>query len=75
MDAYKVIAVRKKHQIIQRLSDGAFIPAVMENYDYREYMNWVKLGYTAAIVDSDGNTLTEASYAPVKGGQDAISKI
>jgi hypothetical protein len=34
--------------IIQRVSDGAFIPADPENRDYQAYLVWVAAGNTAA---------------------------
>jgi hypothetical protein len=33
-------------QVIQRVSDKAFIPCVEENTDYRDYLAWVALGNT-----------------------------
>jgi len=29
-------------QLIQRISDSAFIPCSEENLDYREYLEWAK---------------------------------
>ncbi len=45
---YKVI---RQDVLIQRLSDGAFIPVVDGNRDYRDYVAWVAAGNTAQPPD------------------------
>ena len=37
---------------IQRLSDGAFIPADPANRDYAEYLSWVEAGNTPEEADA-----------------------
>jgi hypothetical protein len=32
-------------QIVQRLSDGAFIPFDPANKDYQEYLQWIEAGH------------------------------
>ena len=43
---YKAIidAVTNKISVIQRLSDGAFIPIDLNNADYAAYLAWVAAG-------------------------------
>lgn len=36
---------------VMRLADGAWIPPVAENADYREYLAWVAAGNTPQPVD------------------------
>ena len=44
---YKVDGQVWEHAI-QRISDGAYIPFVEDNYDYQEYLKWVAEGNTPA---------------------------
>ena len=38
-------------EVVQRLSDGAFIPLDPENIDYQEYLKWLAAGNTPLPVD------------------------
>jgi hypothetical protein len=43
---YKLINQSISGQIIQRLSDGAFIPMDEANSDYQAYLAWIEAGNT-----------------------------
>ena len=45
---YKLIkdSLTNKVHIVQRLSDGAFIPFDPDNTDYQEYLRWLEAGNT-----------------------------
>jgi hypothetical protein len=40
-----------KQDMVQRLSDNAFIPFVEDNADYKEYLKWVAEGNTPQPAD------------------------
>lgn len=46
--SYKLTQVQG---ILQRLSDGAFIPLDLENSDYKSYLEWVSAGNTPSPAD------------------------
>jgi hypothetical protein len=43
---YKILSVNNR-EILQRISDSAFIPFDEANNDYQEYLEWVAKGNTA----------------------------
>lgn len=47
MAGYKLIS----SSVVQRLDDGAFIPTVQGNSDYRDYLIWVAAGNTPTPAD------------------------
>ncbi len=44
---YKII----NEKLVQRLSDGAFVPISPDNRDYANYLAWLALGNTATPAD------------------------
>ena len=52
MSDYKII--RDSAQVIQRLSDNAFIPFDPANTDYQEYLTWLAEGNTPEPADQQG---------------------
>ena len=50
---YKLIknTLTNKINIVQRLSDNAFIPFDLANTDYQEYLKWLEAGNTPLPVD------------------------
>ena len=42
-------------QMIQRLSDGAFIPMSEDNTDYQAYLEWLEAGNTPLSADEPAN--------------------
>jgi len=50
---YKLIkSPRNEINVVQRLSDTAFIPFDPANTDYQEYLKWVAAGNTPLPADS-----------------------
>ena len=41
-------------EVIQRLSDGAFIPMSPDNSDYAEYLRWLSEGNTPTPAEEQG---------------------
>ena len=41
-------------EVIQRLSDGAFIPMSPDNSDYAEYLRWLSEGNTPIPAEEQG---------------------
>ena len=58
---YKLIKpfIGTESNIVQRLSDGAFIPFDPDNTDYQNFKKEVLAG--AELQDADGNVMTDAS--------------
>ena len=53
---YKKIAVNGvEKQMIQRTTDGAFIPFSETNTDYQEYLKWLEEGNTVLPPDEPVN--------------------
>ena len=46
---YKLI---RQDEIVQRLTDKAFIPFDVANSDYQEYLDWLEEGNTPQPADS-----------------------
>jgi hypothetical protein len=40
-----------KQKMVQRLSDGAYIPFAPDNTDYQQYLKWVEEGNTPLPAD------------------------
>ena len=49
---------------LERVEPYAVIPMDQNNCNYMNYLKWVALGYTAAIVEPDGTIIAPASYTP-----------
>ena len=43
--------IKDDNNVIQRISDGAFIPFALDNTDYQAYLKWVSEGNTPEQAD------------------------
>jgi hypothetical protein len=51
---YKLFNTLSGSQIIERLSDNAYIPFDPNNADYQAYLKWVEAGNTPLPADEQG---------------------
>ena len=54
---YKIFNGSLNHQLVQRLSDGAFIPFDPANTDYQNFKKQINAD-EAQLEDADGNLMT-----------------
>ena len=43
--------IKNDNDVIQRISDGAFIPFSLDNTDYQSYLKWLDEGNTPLPAD------------------------